>query len=44
MIEKFMDFINSYSMDKKRYWVLKDVYDVKKFGGFLPQITNGLLK
>ena len=29
-----MDFINSYSMDKKRYWVLKDVYDVKKFEVF----------
>ena len=34
MIEKFMDFINSYSMDKKRYWVLKDIYDVKKFEVF----------
>ena len=34
MIEEFMDFINSYSMDKKRYWVVSDVYDVKRYEVF----------
>ncbi len=31
MIDEYMDFINSYSIDKKRYWVVMDVYDIKKF-------------
>ena len=31
MIDEYMDFINSYSIDKKRYWVAMDVYDIKKF-------------
>ncbi|MDC0253458.1 hypothetical protein OAK75_01070 [Bacteriovoracales bacterium] len=34
MIEEFMDFINSYSMDKKRYWVVSDVYDVQRYEVF----------
>ncbi|MEE2744487.1 MAG: hypothetical protein VYD54_11290 [Bdellovibrionota bacterium] len=34
MIEEFMDFINSYSMDKKRYWVVSDIYDVKRYEVF----------
>ena len=44
MIEEFMDFINSYSMDKKRYWVVEDVYGVKKFEIFWENNNKWSLK